>query len=114
MRSILIDNKKGPLPITVEFDFPGDSPVQFTVMGSGYSNNANELIGINIAIDGEQVGQSVIWSNGSLTHRATIPRTVVKSFKYVPNSPNKHSITISAMPNTVTDYNDYFTVIMNA
>lgn len=107
---VLIGNQKGPLPIQATFMAPGDMPMNLEVTGSVWTQTANNMIGIQIAIDGNVVGTANIFSNGNATHRAVVP--VYLPVKLAQGS---HTIQLSAAPNTstVSDYNDFYTAVLH-
>lgn len=98
----------GPLPITAQFNAIGDSPMYIEVNGSVWTQTANVMTGIDIAIDGQKVGTANIFSNTPTTHRAVVPA-------YVPVKLNQgpHKITLSASANTVSDFNDSYTAVIH-
>jgi len=104
----VIINQAGALPITTTFNGVGDMPMYLEVNGSVWSQTANVMIGIDIAIDGQAVGTAYIFSNGASTHRAVVPA-------YIPIklSQGPHKLTLSASKNTVSDINDYYTAVVH-
>src|SRR5215217_4036214 len=105
----VILSQAGPLPITANFNAPGDSPMYIEVNGSVWTQSANQMIGIAIALDGQAMGTAQIFSNGSSTHRAVVPA-------YIPVklSQGQHKLTLSAAPgSTVSDLNDRFTAVIH-
>lgn len=98
----------GPLPITAQFNAIGDSPMYIEVNGSVWTQTANVMTGIDIAIDGQKVGTANIFSNTPSTHRAVVPA-------YIPVklSQGAHKITLSASANTVSDFNDLYTAVIH-
>ena len=106
----VILSQKGPLPITASFGAPGDSPMYIEVNGSVWTQTANQMIGIAIALDGNQVGTAQIFSNANATHRAVVPA-------YIPVklTQGQHKLTLSAITpgTTVSDANDLFTAVIH-
>ena len=98
----------GPLPITAQFNAIGDSPMYIEVNGSVWTQTANVMIGIDIAIDGQKVGTANIFSNTPTTHRAVVPAYVPVKLSQGP-----HKITLSASANTVSDFNDSYTAVIH-
>lgn len=98
----------GPLPITAQFNAIGDSPMYIEVNGSVWTQTANVMTGINIAIDGQKVGTAQIFSNANTTHRAVVPAYIPVKLSQGP-----HKITLSASANTVSDFNDYYTAVIH-
>ena len=106
---VLIGNQKGPLPIQATFMAPGDMPMNLEVTGSVWTQTANQMIGIQVAIDGNVVGTANIFSNANATHRAVVP-------VYIPVklAQGSHTIALSAAPGgTVSDYNDLYTAVLH-
>jgi hypothetical protein len=105
----VIVNQAGPLPITASFSAPGDEPMYIEINGSVWTQSANAMIGIAIALDGRSVGTAQLFSNGNATHRAVVPA-------YIPVqlSQGQHTLQLSAAPGTtVSDYNDFYTAVIH-
>jgi hypothetical protein len=105
----VIVNQAGPLPITVNFNAPGDEPMYLEVNGSVWSQNPNNMIGIGIALDGQALGAAQVFSNGNTTHRAVVPA-------YIPIQLGQGQHTLSLSLNTaatVSDYNDFYTAVIH-
>ena len=107
---VLIGNQKGPLPITVSFMAPGDMPMYLEVQGSVWTTTANQMIGIQVAVDGNVVGTANIFSNTASTHRTAVP--VYLPIKLAQGS---HTIELSLAPNTTTtsDFNDFYSAVLH-
>lgn len=104
----MILDQAGPLPITATFNSIGDAPMYLEVNGSVWSQSTNVPIGIAIQIDGQAVGTAQIYSNGSTTHRAVVPKYI-----QVQLSQGPHKLTLSASSNTVSDANDHYTAVIH-
>lgn len=106
----IILSKQGPLPLTINFSAVSDAPVTLEVQGSVWTQTANNMIGIQVAIDGGAVGKAQIFSNASSTHRAVVPAYIPLQLKF-----GQHSLTLSALPNTTTvsDLNDFYTAVLH-
>ncbi len=105
----LILSQKGPLPITATFQAISNGPMYLEVNGSVWTQSANQMIGISIQLDGQQVGTAQIFSNGNATHRAVVPA-------YIPIKLDQgsHTLILSAAPGTtVSDLNDLFTAVIH-
>ena len=104
----IILSQKGPLPVKASFMSPGDLPLYLEVQGSVWTGTANTMIGIQVAVDGNVVGQANIFSNASSTHRATVPA-------YIPIKLDQgsHTLELIAAPNTVSDLNDNYTAVLH-
>jgi len=105
----VIINQKGPLPITVTFNAPGDSPMYLEINGSAWSRQANQMIGIGVKLDNNAVGAAQIFSNGTATHRAVVP-----AFIAIKLSQGKHTLSLSSnSAATTSDYNDFYTAVIH-
>jgi hypothetical protein len=106
----VILSKQGPLPITVNFSALSDAPVTLEVQGSVWTQTANNMIGIQVALDGGAVGKAQLFSNGASTHRAVVPAYVPLQLQF-----GQHSLTLSALPgtSTVSDQNDFYTAVLH-
>lgn len=106
---LLINQAKGPLPVSAKFDAPADGRVSFIVTGSAWSQQADQPIGIALELDGVPLGQALIFSNGKSTHRALIPVYLPAKLTFGP-----HAVTLVAInAATTSDYNDFFNVILD-
>ena len=102
-------SQKGPLPISVAFNSPGDLTAVLEVNGSVWTTTANQMIGIQVQLDGVNLGTANIFSNGASTHRAVVPAYFKAQLQYgVP-----HKLVLSAPPGTITDFNDFFTAVIH-
>src|SRR5437660_10594569 len=98
----VIINQKGPLPITVTFNAPGDSRMYLEINGSVWSQQANRMIGIGVKVDNNAAGAAQIFSNGPATHRAGVP-----AFIAINLSQCKHTLSLSSNSYANTcDYHD--------
>ena len=107
----VILSQAGPLPIKATFNAPGDSPMYIEVNGSVWTQTANQMIGIAIALDGNQLGTAKIFSNANATHRAVVPAYFPVQLKYGV----QHTLTlnVTAGSKTVSDFNDFFTAVLH-
>jgi hypothetical protein len=99
----------GPLPISVTFQAPSDSPMYLSVNGSVWTETANQIIGMGVNLDGQEVGHARIWSNGAGTHRAVVPA-------YIPIKLTHGQHTVEIFPDTeqtTSDNNDFYTVVLH-
>ena len=107
---VLIGNQKGPLPIQTTFQAPGDMPMNLEVTGSVWTQSANQMIGIQVSLDGAVIGTANIFSNTASTHRAVVP-------VYIPIKLTQGSHTlqlaVAASTTTVSDLNDRFTAVLH-
>jgi hypothetical protein len=106
----VIVSQPGPLPITVNFKAVSDAPIYLELNGSVWTQSANQMIGIQVAIDGGPIGKALIFSNAASTHRTVVPIFIPLQLQF-----GQHSVTLSALPNstTVSDQNDYYTVVLH-
>jgi hypothetical protein len=106
----VILQQKGPLPITATFNSPGNLTAYLEVNGSVWTQTANQLIGIQVAFDGTNLGQANIFSNAASTHRAVVPAYFKVQLQYGV----QHKLVLSAAPgSTVSDFNDFFTAVIH-
>jgi hypothetical protein len=105
----LIISQAGPLPITANFNAPGDEPMYLEVNGSVWTQSANNWIGIAIQLDGQAIGTAQIFSNASATHRAVVP-----GYIQIQLGEGQHTLTLSPTAGTtVSDSNDFYTAVIH-
>ena len=105
----VIINQAGPLPIKVTFNAPGDEIMYLEINGSVWSQQAGQMTGIAVNLDGQALGAAQIFSNGASTHRAVVPA-------YLPIQLSQGTHTLVLSPNnsaTVSDYNDFYTAVIH-
>ena len=89
---------------------PGDMPMYLEVQGSVWTTTANQMIGIQVTLDGNVIGTASIFSNAASTHRTVVP-------VYLPIKLNQGSHTIqldlAANTKTTSDFNDFFTAVLH-
>lgn len=107
---VLIGNQKGPLPIQTSFMAPGDMPMYLEVTGSVWTQSANQMIGIQVTLDGAVIGTANIFSNAASTHRAVVP--VYLPIKLTQGS-HTLQLSVAAGTPTVSDLNDRFTATLH-
>jgi hypothetical protein len=106
----VILSQKGPLPISVGFNAPGDMTVYLEVNGSVWTQTANSMTGIQVQLDGQNLGQANIYSNTASTHRAVVPAYFKIALKYG----TQHKLVLSnAAGTTTSDLNDFFTAVLH-
>jgi hypothetical protein len=106
---VLISGTTGPLPISTTFNSPGDMPMYLEVQGSVWTQTPNQMIGIQVAVDGNNLGVANIFSNTNSTHR-----TVVPVYLPVKLDQGSHTLTLSVYPGgTVSDGNDLYTAVLH-
>jgi len=106
----VILSQVGPLPLTANFNAPGNTQMYLEINGSVWTQSVDQMIGIAIALDGNAVGTAQIWSNANATHRAVVPAYIAVTL-----SQGAHTLTLSANPGstTVSDYNDLYTAVLH-
>ena len=105
---VILNQKKGPLPLTVSFNAPTDGPSCLVVYGSVWTQTANQTIGINVSLDGKPIGSASIWSNLQATHRAVVPTYIPVKLTI-----GEHKLVLSALTGTtVSDLNDFFDAVL--
>jgi hypothetical protein len=103
-------SQKGPLPISVAFNSPGDLTAVLEVNGSVWTTTANQMIGIQVQLDGVNLGTANIFSNGASTHRAVVPAYFKVPLKYGV----QHKLVLTAATSaTTSDFNDFFTAVIH-
>src|SRR4051812_20354019 len=98
----ILNQAKGALPINTTFKAPSDAPACFILSGSVWCQHANQMVGIQLQVDGKVIGSASIFSNLASTHRAVVP-------SYIPVTLSIGTHTVSVLPlnpSTTTDYND--------
>ncbi len=104
----ILNQQKGPLPIQASFKAPSDGPVYLVLSGSVWSASANQMIGVQLELDGNVIGSASIYSNGASTHRAVVPTYVNVTLPF-----GQHTITLVPLnSSTTSDANDFFDVIL--
>ena len=106
---VIANQHAGPLPIKLSFDAPSDGPACLVVSGSAWTGTANQMIGVEVSIDGVAVGRASIFSNHASTHRAVVPT-------YIPVKLTIGAHTLELSPSTsatVTDFNDLFDAVLD-
>jgi hypothetical protein len=104
----IILQQQGALPLTVNFNALSDAPVTLEVNGSVWTQTANQMIGFQVAVDGQALGKAQVFSNTASTHRPVVPMYFPQQLSFGP-----HSLTLSALPGTVSDQNDFYAVVLH-
>lgn len=106
---ILLDTS-GQLPVSAQFEAPSDGSVMFVLTGTAWTQKAPCMIGLNLFIDGQGIGNTAMcFANENASHMAM--RTTFITFDNL--SSGQHTITILPYgDNTVTDVNDYYQVTL--
>ena len=105
---VILNQHKGPFPVTVSFSPPSDGPSCLVVSGSVWTQTANQKIGIEVSLDNKPIGSASIFSNAPGTHRAVIPTYIPLKLTF-----GTHHLSLGpATPVTIADSNDFFTVVL--
>jgi len=97
----------GPLPAKASFYCAGSTQV-FLVSGSAWTKTASTWIGMNILIDGNNVGTASHYANEAWSHKAVVEDPVVLHL-----TPGSHTIELTLLNNTTTtDGNDLYRVLL--
>lgn len=62
-------NQKGPLPLQAVFTAVSSKPALLVVTGSLWTESGNQMLQMNVTLDGTQIGTAQTFSNGSNTNR---------------------------------------------
>lgn len=108
--AIVLLDTAGPLTVSTTFNAPADGPVIFVLSGTAWTQNAGVLIGINLELDGQPIGNmAMCWANQSANHQAM--RTTFIPFDNL--TFGEHTIeVVNANSETITDVNDYVQVTL--
>jgi hypothetical protein len=81
----------------------------FVLSGTAWTQNAPCLVGINLLLDGQVIGEAMCFANQSANHQALRSTFIIFDNMTI----GEHSIAIGpANTNTVIDQNDYFQVTL--
>jgi hypothetical protein len=104
----ILNQQKGPFPITVPINAPTDGPSCLMIAGSVWTQQTNALIGIQVSLDGTPIGVAQVFSNIPAVHRAAVPTYIPLQLTFGP-----HTLTLTASTAaTVSDYNDFFDAVL--
>jgi hypothetical protein len=105
----IINQTKGPLPISVNFNAPSDAPTTFVLSGSAWCGTAGQIIGVTLELDGKPLGSAWICSNQQSTHRALVPAYIPVTLTF-----GQHTVKlVPANGATTTDQNDFFNLVLD-
>jgi len=106
---IILNQHQGPLPIKVQFSTVTDAPANLIVCGSVWSQTANQMLGIEVILDGKAIGSASIFSNLNATHRAVVPAYIPVKLGF-----GSHTLELSAAnSHTISDFNDLYDAILD-
>jgi hypothetical protein len=103
----ILINAVGPVTLSATFFCAGSTQV-LQVSGSAWTNNPG-LIGVNIVVDGNNVGACRGFTNEAASHKTLVEQKVILHL-----TPGSHQIQLTALNNTTnTDLNDNFNVLLS-
>ena len=108
-------NLDGPMPLTLHLSPEASGPATLTVSGSVLTMAEWGHIGIEVAWEGETLGQAKIWSNGKNVHRAVVPASfdLMLDKPWTDGAPPSYELTLSPMnEDTMSDHNDVYHVFL--
>ena len=100
-------NTTGDNPLTGTYQKRKGGTLIISAAGSGWSGTKDQLIGIKVFVNGNQVGTAQVWTNEAASHKAFVP-----TFEVV-NNVGKGQVNIKLEPlnpETKIDKNDSFRV----
>ncbi len=104
----VIINQAGPLPITVNVDWPSSGSVMVAVSGSAFTNNPNTTLAVKVTVHSTTLGTVQHYANPAGTHLA-----FPTAFFAVNGEIGPTTFTLTAAnATTITDQNDHFTVAL--
>jgi len=104
----IANQQKGPLPLTLTFKSPSDGPACLMIAGSVWTGTANQVIGIQVTLDGKPIGTASIYSNLSTTHRAVVPTYIPVQLTI-----GQHTLGLQVLNSvTTSDFNDFFDAVL--
>lgn len=103
----LFVQKINSLPFEIAFSVSSSSSLMLYVNASAYSNKANAPIGLNITVDGHQLGQVRVFANEASSHKALVPLMLPTEL----DPTKEHTMKVTAgTTSTVADSNDTIAV----
>lgn len=108
MATLVIFDGPGPLPQTAKFQSPLEGPATFVLSATSRTDSAATLTGVNLSLDGTNIGTAMCWANQNNNHMAMRTTFIpVDKLSY-----DTHTIELTNAANTITDQNDYFQVVL--
>lgn len=102
----VFNNATGGLPITSpSFKTDGGTLLIFA-NGSGFRSGTSGIMGMNIQVDGINKGVTKVFTNTVSSHKSFISNIIIATGIPV----GDHTITLTALANTLTDFNDFYTI----
>ncbi len=118
--SNIIANKAGALPISIQYAPLGSGTSTIFFSGSAYSESDNKTIGFQLKINGDVVGESLVFSDARKQHRATVPVMLNYDIPFVLSKDdlgndqvNKVTIELVALEGTSTNEHDVFNLTIS-
>ena len=100
-------NTNGALPKEGTYNKRRGGTLIVSAAGSGWSSTKDQLIGMDVFVNGNKVGTAQVWTNEADSHKAFVPAFEVVN--KVPKGPVKIELK-PLNPDTKTDQNDFFRV----
>jgi hypothetical protein len=101
----VMNARQGALPVSGGF-MTGGGTLLIIASGSGWSPGGGSNIGMVIQLDGGTIGTARSFSNEAGSHKAFTTNPLVQRNV----AAGSHTITLSIIANTATDFNDWFNV----
>jgi archaellum component FlaG (FlaF/FlaG flagellin family) len=99
-------NTTGDKALTGTYQKRKGGTLLISAAGSGWSKTKDQKIGMNVLVNGNQVGTAQVWTNEAESHKAFVP-----AFEVVNNvSKGQVNIKLEPLSGTEIDQNDYFRV----
>jgi hypothetical protein len=90
-------------PLSVQFTPEDTAPALLYITASAFSTAPNQLIGVNVAIDGQPLGSLMLYANEGKSHKALVAKLFQVQFDEI----RPHTLTLSpATPYTICDPDD--------
>lgn len=106
MTFVITQNQPGPLPLKVTFTAPITGDVTIAFSGSCWSSTVNNPGGVEVFLDGQSLGRSLLFFNSSGVHQSLPTQFFATTLGEGP-----HAITVQAIGSTVlSDRNDFFSL----
>jgi hypothetical protein len=107
---VTVIEQTGPLPSKAIATIESDGPTIVTIAGSVWSPKPDQMIGVELSIDGAPAQNARIFSNPASTHLAVVPVSFSYTFPWTENQ--QHTFELDYLPGTDTtsDGNDRFIV----
>lgn len=106
MTFAITQNQPGPLPLKVTFTAPISGDVTIAFSGSCWSSTAQNPGGVEVLLDGQSLGKSLLFFNSPSQHQ-TLPTQIFAATL----GEGPHTITVQAISSTViSDRNDFFSL----